>query len=129
MNCKQIVPELTVKNVDQSIRFYQDVLGFRLVGKAPETGPASWAEVESGPAKVMFQAKEDMFKEMPVLAKRSVGGTMIIVLRMDSKEGVQGVWEKLKTSSSVAMPFRETEYGTVEFAIQDPDGYVVLLAG
>jgi uncharacterized glyoxalase superfamily protein PhnB len=129
MTCKQIVPELTVESVENSIRFYEEVLQFRLVARAPEMGVPSWAEVENGSARIMFQAKSDMFAEMPVLATRPIGGTMIIVLRMDSKEGVRTAWQKLQSSMVNVLPLRETDYGTAEFAVQDPDGYVVLIAG
>jgi len=57
------------------------------------------------------------------------GGTMIIVLRMDSKEEVRALGQTLKGNPSLAMPARETDYGTIEFAVQDPDNYLVLIAG
>ena len=49
-------PELFVRDVDEALRFYRDVLGFEVEGRMPEDNsqPVEWAMVKSGAAAFMF---------------------------------------------------------------------------
>jgi catechol 2,3-dioxygenase-like lactoylglutathione lyase family enzyme len=57
-------PELFVRDVEESIRFYTETLGFDLEGRMPEdhSKPVEWAMVVNGNASFMFQ-KPDRPKE------------------------------------------------------------------
>ena len=55
MEVTAIVPELIVENVQRSIAFYTELLGFSLVLCAPEVGEPVWAEIKKDSCHLMFQ--------------------------------------------------------------------------
>ena len=129
MKPKQLVPELVVQDVENSIRFYSDGLGFQVLAKAPEVGSPTWAELVNNSIHLMLQARKDAVAEIPEISSRTIGGTILLVFRTDSKDTVENTWNSYSGKGNVVLPLRKTEYGTVEFAITDPDGYILLFAG
>ncbi len=128
MIVKQLVPELIVEDVERTLRFYKEKLGFDIVAQAPENGKPSWAEMVNGSARLMVQGKEETLIEMPLLSSYSIGGTTLLVLRIDGQNVVRNLWSQQTDWGHVILPLRETEYGTVEFVIADPDGYVLIFS-
>ena len=128
MIVKQLVPELIVEDVERTLRFYKEKLGFDIVAQAPENGKPSWAEMVNGSARLMVQGKEETLIEMPLLSSYSIGGTTLLVLRIDGQNVVRNLWSQQTDWGHVILPLRETEYGTVEFGIADPDGYVLIFS-
>jgi len=124
-----IVPELTVESIERSVNFYSNTLGFSIIAKAPEDGDAVWAEMSLGDGHIMFQEKGEMFEEIPFFRNHVIGGTMLLVLRIDDSNVVREMWQNLSDKENVVLPVRETDYGTVEFGITDPDGYVLIFSG
>jgi uncharacterized glyoxalase superfamily protein PhnB len=118
-----------VDNVDRSVSFYQSRFGFDLIDKVVEDDKTSWAEVGLGACRLMMQARDAMLAEIPALQSSLNGGSSVLVLRLGSGARVRSIYEVMASTERVAMHLRETEYGSVEFAIFDPDGYVVLCAG
>lgn len=129
MDIKQLVPELVVDDLPRSIEFYTDELGFDLLAKAPEEGKPTWAELGTGSIRLMMQEREETINEMPKLSNTPRGGIMIFVLRLAQIEQVREIAERYSGDERVVLPIRETDYGTVEFALTDPDGYVILFSG
>ena len=128
MTCIDVIPELTVEDVIRSIEFYCSRLGFTEVARAPEDGVPVWAEVKNRDARIMFQRRAEMFLEIPSMAGSTLGGTSVIVLQV-SVEDARRFAADVSPGLEVALPMRETEYGTVEIGVKDPDGYVVLISG
>ena len=128
MQPKELVPELIVDDVSRSIQFYKDMLGFEVSQQAPEKGAPTWAEIVNGPARFMLQNWKETLNEMPRLSERPRGGITIFVLRLDTQDKVREIAKSLSNRTNVVLPLRETDYGTVEFGITDPDGYVILFS-
>jgi len=128
MRPQELVPELIVGNVSRSIDFYKDVLGFEVCQQVPEDGVPIWAEVAKGPARFMLQDWTETLSEMPQLLGRPKGGITIFVLKADTQDEVREIAESLSGHVNIVLPLRETDYGTVEFGITDPDGYVILFS-
>ncbi len=124
-----VVPELGVRDVTTSIAFYRDVLGFRLMSTAPEGDAPTWAELAAGTSTLMIQRMQELVAELPTLGNRADGGNVVIVLRIKDRATVRRLYEQMATDPRIRMPVRETDYETTEFALEDPDGHLVLLAG
>lgn len=124
-----LVIELMVHDVERSIRFYTEAFGFEVTARFPESGVPTWAELVNGSTHIMVQGRPEMLQEMPGLAARTVGGTALLVFRVSSVQAVRKLYPMLEAKAKVIMPLRETDYGTVEFAVSDPDEYVLLVAG
>ncbi len=125
---QSVVPELMVSDVNRSIAFYRDVLGFTVEASAPEGNSPTWAELVSGQYRLMIQARSEMLLEMPFLASRGLQSTTLLVLRCSRAEAKQFA-ERNRTAVATCVPLRDTDYGTTEAGMLDPDGHVILLAG
>jgi catechol 2,3-dioxygenase-like lactoylglutathione lyase family enzyme len=122
---KKLTPNLIVANVERSLAFYRDVLGFSVAFTVPEASPLVFAAVQSGPVEIFLNAPEPAFAEYPALKERPIGGTLTLFIEV---VGIGAVHDALKERVTIAMPLETKWYGMTEFAIEDPDGYLITFA-
>jgi len=122
---KKLTPNLLVANVERSLAFYQDVLGLARGFSVPEQSPFVFASVTGGSVEIFFNDAAAAIKEYPGFAGKPLGttGTMYIEI-----EGVDALHDRLKARVPIVMPLVNQFYGMREFAIEDPDGYVITFA-
>jgi lactoylglutathione lyase len=122
---KKLTPNLIVSSVEQSLAFYEGVLGFERGMTVPDASPFVFAAVTSGPVEIFFNDRSTVAKESPQFAGKTFGGgnTMFIEI-----EGVDAFYETINASAKIVMPIATQWYGMREFAIEDPDGYVITFA-
>jgi len=120
-----LTPNLIVSDVERSVAFYRDVLGFTLEQTVPDASPWVFAIVRSGPVEVYFNAPGPATDEYPAFKNRSIGGTLTLFIRMAN---IRAAYETLKARVNVVMPLEKKWYGVTEFACTDPDGYVITFA-
>jgi len=122
---KKLTPNLIVDNVERSLAFYVDVLGFSQGVTVPDKSPLVFASVISGDVEVFFNDKATALKEYRSFAGAPIGlsGTMYI-----ETTGVDVWHERLKSKAPIVMPLVTQFYGVKEFAFADPDGYVITFA-
>ena len=121
----KLTPNLIVSNVDRSIAFYRDVLGFTVAQTVPDASPFVFASVQSGPVEIFFNAPEPALAEYPAFKDRPIGGTLTLFIEV---ERVAEAYASLKDRVKVVMPFEKKWYGVTEFAFTDPDGYIITYA-
>jgi catechol 2,3-dioxygenase-like lactoylglutathione lyase family enzyme len=122
---KKLTPNLVVSNVERSVAFYCDVLGFALTQKVPDQSPLVFAAVQSGDVEVFLNAPEPAIAEYPAFKSRPIRGTLTLFMEV---EGISELHGALAGRVSVVMPLERKWYGVTEFAITDPDGYVITFA-
>jgi lactoylglutathione lyase len=122
---KKLTPNLIVSNVDRSVAFYRDVLGFTLGVTVPDASPFVFAIVQSGGVEIFLNAPEPAITEYPAFAGRPIGGTLTLYIDVN---GVTQLHETLRSRATIVMPLEKKFYGVTEFAIQDPDGYLITFA-
>jgi len=122
---QKLTPNLLVANVERSLAFYTDTLGFERGLTVPEQSPFVFASVTSGSIEIFFNDAATAVKEYPAFGGKPLGasGTMFIEL-----EGVDVLHDRLQSSAKIVMPLETKFYGMREFAIEDPDGYVITFA-
>jgi catechol 2,3-dioxygenase-like lactoylglutathione lyase family enzyme len=120
-----LTPNLIVADVERSMAFYRDVLGFEVVTTVPDASPYVFAIVRSGPVEVYLNAPGPATEEYPLLADRPIGGSLTLFIRIT---GVRAAYEELKGRVNVVLPLEKKWYGVTEFACTDPDGYVITFA-
>jgi uncharacterized glyoxalase superfamily protein PhnB len=122
---QKLTPNLLVASVERSLAFYVNTLGFERGLTVPEQSPFVFASVTGGPIEIFFNDAATAVKEYPTFGGRPLGatGTMFIEL-----EGVDALHDRLMSSVKIVMPLETKFYGMREFAIEDPDGYVVTFA-
>ena len=122
---KKLTPNLLVANVERSLAFYVDTLGFARGMTVPDASPFVFAAVTSGDVEIFVNDAATAVKEYPAFAGKPLGatGTMYIEL-----EGVDALHERIKSSVTITMPLVTQFYGMREFGVLDPDGYVITFA-
>ena len=131
MMFSDVTPNLIVADIDRSLRFYRDVLGFSIVTTVPEAAPFVFVWLQRDGISVFLNAREGVGEDLPELAARPLGGTntLFMVLEADSIEaGVDALFAEVSGKATVVMPLKTQFYGMREFGIEDPDGYVILFA-
>ncbi len=122
---KQLTPNLMVGNVNETVRFYQEILGFELVMSVPPEGMFNWAMVQHGDVSMMFQERENLIAEYPVLKDTPMGGGLTFYIKV---RDVQSLYNRIKKQVTIALDLHKTFYGAEEFAIQDINGFVLTFA-
>ena len=122
---KKLTPNLLVANVERSLAFYVDVLGFSRGMTVPEQSPFVFASVTSGGVEIFVNDAGTAAKEYPSFAGKPLGATGTMYIEV---EGVDALHDRVRSRVRVTMPIATQFYGMREFAIEDPDGYVITFA-
>lgn len=126
MEYKSLSPNIGVKNVEETVQFYTEILGFKLVMSVSSSDGDSllWAMVVNGRAKLMFQDAESLKEEYPQLADRPITSIMTFYIKM---QGMRELYEKLQGTAYIAKEMNKTAYGIDEFAVIDNNGYILTI--
>ena len=116
---------MMVENVDETVDFYRDVLGFDLVMNMPEQNPFAWALMKRDDVEVMFQARASLTEELPLFDGRPIGGALTFYIDM---QGIETLYEQIRTQVEVVQDLQTTFYGKREFAIEDCNGFILTFA-
>ncbi len=119
---KKMTPNLMVENVNRTIGFYTDVLGFELLTTVPEEGHFDWAMMRKDGVELMFQARSSLGGELPALAEAPIGGSLTFYTEVT---GLRELYEQLKGQVEIVQDWHTTFYGTQEFAFRDCNGYII----
>ncbi len=133
---KKITPNLMVEDVNRTVEFYKDVLGFEFVFGVPEGSQeevTSWPEERSlyfammkcGIVEIMVQARRSLTEELPELKGKEIGGSVTFYIEID---GIQEWYERTRNKATIIKDLHTTFYGMQEFYIQDCNGYILALA-
>jgi lactoylglutathione lyase len=122
-------PNLFTNDLDRSVGFYRDVLGFAVVTTVPDAPPFVFALLQRDDVTVYVNDMANASREMPdasgmasVVVGRS-GVTLFVHM-----EGIAALWETVRLQAPVVMPLKHQWYGLTEFSVADPDGYIVTFA-
>ena len=121
----RLTPNLLVASVERSLAFYVDTLGFERGLTVPDASPFVFASVTGGPVEIFFNDAAGAVKEDPAFAGKPIGATGTLFIEV---EGVDALHDLLKPLVTRVMPLESKFYGMREFAIADPDGYVITFA-
>jgi len=125
LSVTKLTPNLLVSNVGRSLAFYEDVLGFSRGMTVPEQSPYVFASVSSGPVEIFFNDRSTVTKESPQMSGLAFGGGNTMFIEVT---GIDAFHDAIKAHVKVTMPLVTQWYGLREFAIEDPDGYVITFA-
>src|SRR5207248_11373793 len=89
---KKLTPNLLVANVERSLAFYVETLGFTRGMTVPDASPFVFASVVSGDLEIFFNDAASAEKEYPAFAGKPIGATatMFIELAEGGQEGQGG---------------------------------------
>jgi catechol 2,3-dioxygenase-like lactoylglutathione lyase family enzyme len=112
---KRISPMLAVADMEQTLAFYQDMLGF-----VPTMKSAEYSIVARDGQIIHFMkaASEEVMKRLR--------GHVEIYIEV---RGIHGMWDHVK-SFKIRYRIRDLfdrQYGMTEFHIEDPNGYLIFV--
>ena len=125
MQIRKLTPNLVVRNVEASLRFYSEILGLEKAMTVPDESPYIFAAVSNGAVEIFFNDQKSVAAEYPKLAA-SIGASLTLYMEVDS---LQPVFDRVqKAGAKISMPITNQFYGMKEFAFEDVDGYTITIA-
>ncbi len=133
MKVNKLTPNFEVKNIRETVGFYESVLGFSLAMAVSESQEGIeqaftngkeyvYALVSKDNVEMMFQ-RTDNFKEDVSLAKNlSLGASVSFYMEIN---GIDDFYEQIKSKNIKATDLKTTWYGMREFYITDNNGYIL----
>jgi lactoylglutathione lyase len=121
----KLTPNLLVVSVERSLAFYIDVLGFARGMTVPDEPPFAFGAVTASAVEIFFNEASGAIKEYPGFAGKPIGCTGTLFVEV---AGVNELHARLQGKAKIVMPIETKFYGMREFAIEDPDGYVITFA-
>ena len=123
MALNTLTPNLMVNDVEETLEYYTDVLGFTLLKAVPEKGKLDWAMVKRNDVVMMFQSIKSLKNEMPRLQGEKPGGGLTFYIKVDR---ITELHEELYNNEvEIVSDLESTFYDTIEFSIVDVNGYVI----
>ena len=115
-----LVPMLMCADVQASIRFYTDVLGFEVTGRDDDVGASGFASLANGRARLMLASGTYVPKAAKVDGSYPQSNYYFYI---DNAEGLrQAVLDRGWQATACVKRF----YGLLEFEVVDPEGHVLL---
>lgn len=111
MKLESFRPVLAVNNIDDTVRFYRDVLGFECANRMD-----GWAALSRDNVEVMISLPN----AHEPFDKPTLTGSIYF-----NTSDVDALWEQIKDKVSVVYPIENFFYGMREFAIRDNNGYIL----
>src|SRR5690242_13948392 len=116
MQLTSLIPMLSVADLQRTMRFYCDELGFRVVNTFGNPDPV-WCMLRRDGVSVMFnQPPAEEMSDVPRRAK----DFQIYYFYPDD---VTALHRALRQKNLAVTDLRVTVYGMKEFELRDPDGY------
>lgn len=120
---KNITTNLMVESVDTSVNFYQEILGFEVVASVPaKNQELQFTILAKDSVTLMLQEKNNLGEEYPILATEKIRPSITLYITI---ENFEDFYIGIKKSYPIYTEKHTTFYGSKEFAITDPDGYVL----
>jgi catechol 2,3-dioxygenase-like lactoylglutathione lyase family enzyme len=112
MPFKTLAPILTTDDMDRSVRFYVDVLGFTCGMQTP-----FYSNLYRDTVRIMLGAPNahDEWRGAKFTGQLYIG--------LETAEAVDALWAKVKNSAEVVYAVDDFDYGMHEFGIRDDSGY------
>lgn len=117
LRLRAVMPTLTVNDIQASISFYRDVLGFIVADTIENDGEVVGASIRSGT--VEFLLGQDDFRQGRDREK-GVGFRLYCVTHQDVDAVATAIKER---GGQLDSEPQDQPWGTRDFAVTDPDGY------
>jgi catechol 2,3-dioxygenase-like lactoylglutathione lyase family enzyme len=121
------VPVLQVANVESSLRWYVEILGF-MPDTFPKTPPYSFAILRRDGAEIMLQGAHESPVASPSKRAADPEFRWSVYLRISGTAVLDVAAAVEKKAKRLRGP-EQMFYGLVEFEVCDPDGYRVCVGG
>lgn len=133
MELKKLAPNFAVQNIEKTVTFYRDVLGFKLEMVVPEDKSGIeqelseekkyiYAMMNRGGVEVMFQRMDSIGEDVPPLKGVPIGASVSFYIEV---EDINAIYQEMKSKAEVVKELETVWYGMQEFYIKDCNGYIL----
>lgn len=121
-----ITTNIMVKNVKETIKFYEEKLGFQKIVSVPEEGEIlNFAILHKDKISIMLQEQKNLIEEYSTLKTDEIVPTFTLFITVDD---VVTIYNELKDKVKIAKELHKTFYGKDEFAIFDNNGNILTIS-
>ena len=121
-----LIPNLVVADVARSLIFYRDVLGFEVVTTVPAEAPHVFVWLRRGDVHVYLNDAQAVLRESHGGAGLAAGQSGISMFLKVT--GLRALHDAIAPRVTIVAPLERKFYGLTEFALTDPDGYLITFA-
>ena len=126
MSLAMIINELTVGNIQNSIKFYEN--NFKFITEIIEGKPITWARLRKDEVIIMLEDYNTVKSCMSNYPNK-VNSSNLIKFEYDELKEIKELYKVLKQNNiEFFMEYTETDYGKAEFGILDPDKNMILVS-
>ena len=126
MHWQQLTPNLMVEDVEASLAWYVEVLGFTSDGTVPgDDGVLNFAMLHRDSVHLMLQRRASLETDVPALKGMPIGASQTFFIRVDD---VNGLYEPIASRVETVVPLHDTWYGQREVYFRDLNGYILCFA-
>jgi lactoylglutathione lyase len=118
MAFQKVTPNLMVRDVSSSLKFYEQTLGLQRRMTVPDREPYAFVSLLAGQVEIFLNQDQSAAKPAP--------GGMSLYMELDGLD--QLLVRVQQQGVKIEIPVNETFYGMREFAVLDPDGYLIIFA-
>jgi len=119
---RTVAPSFTVNDVEKSLGWYRDVMGFAVGDRWEDNGKLMGAELKAGP--VVFMIGQDDWKRGRDRQK-GVGFRLYCRTDQDVDKLAAGIKAR---GGTLAQEPRDEEWGARAFTVEDPDGFKITIS-
>ena len=119
---RAVAPSFTVNDVEKSLGWYRDVMGFAVGDRWEDNGKLMGAELKAGP--VVFMIGQDDWKRGRDRQK-GVGFRLYCKTDQDIDRMADGIKTR---GGTLAQEPRDEEWGARAFTVDDPDGFKITIS-
>lgn len=121
---RRLTPVLIADQIDASVAFWRDRLGFQVVAEVPHEGHLGFAILAGGGVELMYQSRASVEADIPPEMAPPGNATTFLFVEVADLDAV----EKAIAGVPVVMQRRKTFYGMEEIGVREPGGHVVTFA-
>ena len=133
MELKKLAPNFAVKDIEKTVAFYRDVLGFKLEMAVPEDKSGVeqelterkkyiYAMMSRDGVEVMFQRMDSIGEDVPPLKGVPIGASVSFYIEV---EDINALYQEMKSKAAVVKELETVWYGMQEFYVKDCNGYIL----
>lgn len=122
MRLLQLTPVMIVDEVEPSLRFWTERLGFTAANEVPgEGGALVFASASRDGIEVMYQTRASVVAERSEASAELDGRSVVLFITVDDLDAV----EQAVAGAPVVKARHKTFYGSTELYVREPAGHIV----
>ena len=121
---KKALLEIMVDDMGGTIHWYTETLGFKISTATPGKNPV-FVLLSNGDVEIMLYKREEFSQEIPKFKDIRIGGSFVLYITVGN---IQTLYDSVKDNTRIIQELYTTDYGSVEFSLEDPNGYVLMFS-